>query len=173
MKRVIDGKSYNTDTATIVAKWEYKDQDDYDTEATLYQTRGGAFFIVDVWENDEGHPKVYFETMSRDEVRRLVERTDNLAIINGKMLDEPPEAAEGETPGATLYLRVPASLKERVEVAASEAKLSVNAWAMRCIENCLGDPFRDLPPDEREAERLMGLDDESFRSAGRAGGGAE
>ena len=35
MKRVIDGKSYNTDTATIVAKWEYKDQDDYDTEATL------------------------------------------------------------------------------------------------------------------------------------------
>ena len=39
----------------------------------------------------------------------MVERTDNLAIINGKMLDEPPEAEEGETPGATLYLRVPAS----------------------------------------------------------------
>jgi predicted HicB family RNase H-like nuclease len=126
---------------------------------TLYQTRGGAFFIVHAWENDEGHAKIYFEAMSREEVRRLVERTDNLAIVNSKILDEPPEAEEeDETPGATLYLRVPASLKERIELAATVAKLSVNAWAMRCMENCLGDggPYRDLPPDEREVERLNG-----------------
>jgi hypothetical protein len=65
-KRVIDGKTCNTDTATVVARGKYEDQNGYNSEGTLYQTRGGAFFLVHLWtvEGDVGgRPKVYFEAM--------------------------------------------------------------------------------------------------------------
>ena len=141
MKRVIDGVTYNTDTATKVATWEYEDDNHYDTVATLYQTRGGAFFAVHVWEvpdsNDIPRSKVYFEAMSRDELQRMVERGDNLTILNSGILEEPPEAEAEEAPGATLYIRVPTSLKDKIEAAAGDEKLSINAWAMRCMESCL------------------------------------
>lgn len=142
MKRVIDGVTYNTDTATVVARWDYRDFDGLDTDATLYQTRGGAFFAVHEWEvpdRDCGVPrrKVWFEAMQRDRVEHLIEYAKNLAIVAPDILGEPPEAEAEKTPGATLYIRVPASLKAQIETAASEARLSVNAWAMRCLESGL------------------------------------
>jgi hypothetical protein len=135
MKRVIEGVTYNTDTATVVARWEYKDQDDYNTDATLYRTRGGAFFIVHEWTVDE-REKVYFEASTREQVQRLVERTDNLAILDEDILADPPEAAEEASPSATLYVRLPTALKDRLDVLAKNDGLSVNAWAMRCVERC-------------------------------------
>lgn len=136
MKRIIDGMTYNTDTATIVARYEYVDDRDYETEAILYQSRGGAFFLVHKWEVD-GNWKYLFESMSRSEVDRLVEKTDNLEIIDEAAITEPPEAEAESEPGATLYVRVPASLKRRVDEAAKDEKLSGNVWAMRCVERCL------------------------------------
>ena len=50
---------------------------------------------------------------------------------------EPPEAVAEAEPGATIYLRLPLSLKKQVEDAAQKDELSVNAWAMRCMEACL------------------------------------
>ena len=135
MKRIIDGQTYNTSTATVVASWEYKDQDGYDTEAALYQTRGGAFFAVHEWKVED-KAKVYFETMSRDEVSRLVERTNNIAILNEGILQEPPEAISEVAPGATLYIRIPASLKEQSEALARGDGVSLNTWTMRCVERC-------------------------------------
>ena len=136
MKRIIDGQTYNTDTSTIVARYEYKDDKGYDTEATLYQTRGGAFFLVHKWAVDDLW-KFHFEAMTRDEVSRLVERTDNLEIVDEGAINEPPEAEAEAEPSATLYIRVPASLKKRVDDAAKESKVSGNVWAMRCVERCL------------------------------------
>jgi hypothetical protein len=48
-----------------------------------------------------------------------------------------------------VSVRMPAGLKERVEKAAAEAKLSVNAWAMKCFEVGLTNPLVHLgpPPD--------------------------
>ena len=142
MKRVIEGKTYNTFTAAVVARWEYKDTNDYDTDAVLYLTKGGAFFAVHewkVWDDDVGEPrtKTYFETMSREEVGRLVERAENLEVVDENALQLPPEAIDETEPGATIYVRVPAPLKNRVDAAAAGAKLSTNAWVMRCLENCL------------------------------------
>ena len=51
--------------------------------------------------------------------------------------DDPPEAAAESEAGATLYLRVPTSLKRRVDEAAKSNKLSGNVWLMRCVEGCL------------------------------------
>lgn len=135
MKRIIEGVTYNTDTATAVARWEYEGVDGADTDAVLYQTRGGAFFIVHTW-NVEGKEKVYFEATTRDGVQRLVESTDNLAILNDDILKDPPEASAEQSPGATLYLRVPSSLKDQAEAFARSDGVSVNVWAMRCMERC-------------------------------------
>jgi predicted HicB family RNase H-like nuclease len=135
MKRIIDGQAYNTDTATAVARYEYVDEKEYDTEATLYVTRGGAFFIVHKWAVDDQW-KYHFEAVSRGEVERLVERTDNLEIIDEEALAPPPEASEEVEPGATIYVRLPASLKKRVDEAAKAEGVSVNVFAMRCLERC-------------------------------------
>jgi hypothetical protein len=62
--------------------------------------------------------------------------TDNTEVLSNPFEDSPEAAAEND-PGATIYMRVPASLKKRVDDAAREGKLSGNVWAMRCVERCL------------------------------------
>ncbi len=136
MKRVIEGMTYNTDTASPAARYEYVDEKDYDVEATVYQTRGGAFFIVHTWQVD-GQWKHHFETISRDEIQRLIEKGDQFEIIDEAAITEPPEAVAESEPGATLYVRVPASLKRRVDEAAKDEKLSGNV---------LGDAMRGAVP---------------------------
>jgi hypothetical protein len=135
MKRIINGVTYNTDTSTPVAKYEYRDDDGYDTEVTVYQTRGEAFFAVHRWSED-GTPKVHFEAMDRDILVKIINGNDgirygnflptDIEILNEEILAPPPEASAEVAPGATLYIRIPASLKG----------LSVNAWTMRCVERC-------------------------------------
>ena len=141
MKRVIDGKTYNTATSARAARWDYTDDRQNEVEATLYQTRGGAFFVVHVWEvrdfDGDRREKSYAEAMTFDEVRRLVSGANDLEILDSRALEEPPEAVEEEEAGATLYLRLPASLKARVDAAAEAGRVSANAWAMRCLESCL------------------------------------
>lgn len=47
MKRIIDGKLYNTDTAIEIASWDnglYSSDFGHCTE-TLYKTKNGAFFV--------------------------------------------------------------------------------------------------------------------------------
>ena len=45
MKRIVDGVTYNTDTATRLAQSIWKDDDRDEVTGILYQTRGGAFFV--------------------------------------------------------------------------------------------------------------------------------
>jgi predicted HicB family RNase H-like nuclease len=139
MKRIIDGKTYNTDTATLVARYEYLGDQSEDTEARIYVNAGGAFFIVHEWETDEKR-KTFFEAATREGVEKLFLTNNNVEVIDNEALAEPPEAeAEAET-AATIYLRLPASLKKRVEDAAKESSLSVNSWAMRAFEQTLPKP---------------------------------
>jgi hypothetical protein len=70
---------------------------------------------------------------------------------------EPPEAEAEETPGATLYIRVPAALKERVEAAASEDELSAKAWVMRCMESCLAHRRNEHAVSSGRRCRLSGI----------------
>ena len=140
MKRVIDGKTYNTDTSTIVGRYEYENQNGCDVEATVYLNNGGAFFVLHHWEvgKDElARSKTYMEAMTREEIEKLVKDQDNFQIIDDEALQPPPEAEAESEPGATIYLRVPASLKKRVEEAAERQNSSTNAWTMRCIEEGL------------------------------------
>jgi hypothetical protein len=136
MKRIIDGKTYNTDTATLVARYEYSGDQNEDTEAKVYVNSGGAFFIVHEWESAKKQ-KTFFESSTREDIEKLLLNNDNVEVIDNEALTEPPGAeAEIET-AATIYLRLPASLKKRVEDASKEVRLSVNSWAMRAFEQAL------------------------------------
>ena len=47
-----------------------------------------------------------------------------------------PEAEAEKEPLVSINVRVPPSLKRRVYAAAEKANVSVNVWAMRCLEGC-------------------------------------
>jgi hypothetical protein len=152
MKRIIDGVTYNTDTATLIARAdEDYPYDDLTNEAArtealrLYQTRGGAFFLhihtrtsrrnsEREWRDIELNE---FTPMTADEAQSWVNGTQCQVELLNDVFGEPPEAAAEEVMGATLYIRVPASLKERIDTAAKGQGLSVNAWLMRCTEGCV------------------------------------
>ena len=46
MKKVINGKIYNTETATLIHQWDNGRRGDFSScEEDLYRTKKGAFFI--------------------------------------------------------------------------------------------------------------------------------
>jgi hypothetical protein len=142
MKRVIDGKTYNTDTATIVATYNYEDRDGYDTDVVIYLTKGGALFAVHTWEvpdpnGDRGtRTKTYFEALSREQVQKLM-TTEQMEIHNEEALTLPPEAVDEVEEGATIYMRLPKALKAKIDEAATAAGVSTNSWMLRCAESCV------------------------------------
>lgn len=149
MKRIIDGVTYNTDTSTLIAlhqgKWKKDDGIEYDFKEWLYQTRGGAFFLYEHLEGGYHDPEAgewrtkeentFFAKTHQEAAAWLLEN-DNVEVFSD-VLGEPPEATAEQEKGATIYIRVPASLKARVDRAALDQNLSGNAWAMRCLEQCL------------------------------------
>lgn len=155
MKRIIDGVTYNTDTAMVVARSTWHEDAGYgvvesDNEHTLYRTRGGAFFVVERKEfhkkkNDEWIPveEVEFVPMTQDQAQTWT-LTGTVEMIDGTVFGEPPEAEAEVGTSATIYLRIPAPLKSRIEAKAASEGQSVNAWLMRCAE-------RDLQSDRVDA----------------------
>ena len=144
MKRIVNGVTYNTETSTRLAESRWQADDEEERFGTLYQTRGGAFFVdveitKPVWnereEQTESKVTNVFEPMSPEKAHEWI-LTGEVEIFHNPF-DDPPEASAEAEPAATIYIRVPASLKQRVDEAAGEAKMSGNAWAMRCIEHCM------------------------------------
>ena len=149
MKRIIGGVTYNTDTSTLIAQvdgvWQDRDGIKHDYLDRVYQTRGGAFFVHAhlehvYWDEEMSERQTKFsdtfKAMTHEEAAAWLIETDDVEIFSD-ILGEPPEAEAEPEKGATIYVRVPASLKDRVDRAAEAQKLSGNAWAMRCIEACL------------------------------------
>lgn len=128
MKRIIDGKTYNIDTATKLAGGG-----DENSLAWwgLFRTRHDAFFRVTVDHDGESNR---WEPLT-DEVAL------NLLQIHAPQLVEEcfgrfPEAGASER---RLTIRVPGNLAARVEAAAEAKGISLNSYAMRCFERCAGD----------------------------------
>lgn len=131
MKRIIDGKTYNTETATQVAKapWDENEPGQYDL---LYQTRHGAFFRNYGGETPHGDPFDVLRPLRPDEAQKWLE-SYNLVDELEKLFGEQPEAGEAES---RITVRIPDSLKIRIEQLAAANKQSMNAWIMRCLESC-------------------------------------
>ena len=135
-KRIIDGKTYNTETATEVAGWgesnEYASWGDY-----LYQTRFGAYFQYKYLEGDGEDDYQTILPLAPDEARKWLEEhaswdPELIEAHFGAM----PEAGSGEI---KFTLRLPESLRNRLTARADENKQSLNAWIVRCLERCASD----------------------------------
>lgn len=143
MKKIVNGVTYNTETSTRLAEAEWE-QDGNQMIETLFQTRGGAFFLdLEVTSREwNEHERDYDERITRTFTPVSPEGAHKW-MMEGEVeifhnpFDDPPEAAAEAEPASTIYIRVPASLKQRVDDAAKDAKTSGNVWAMRCVEKCL------------------------------------
>src|ERR1700722_13091756 len=116
MKRIVDGVTYNTRTSTVIARAdvvepEWGGNPEERKKMTLYQTRGGAFFLHahTEWtvlnrrtEEPEDRERDSFEPMTREEAQGWIMEGE-IELLND-VFDEPPEATAEETPGATLYI---------------------------------------------------------------------
>lgn len=146
MKRIVNGVTYNTATATRLARSRLATDSEAETLVqTLYKTRGGAFFVVErrtVTEWDEADRDM--DTRKEFSVHPLTSEEALAWMMKGNVktfrknpFGDPPEAVADLEPAATIYVRVPATLKRDVDAAADKSKLSSNAWVMRCLENSL------------------------------------
>jgi hypothetical protein len=124
-KRIIDGKSYNTDTAILVAEG---DNEWSDAWWRLYQTRHGAFFL----DGTDHHGGDAFRPLTDAEAQALLERRANHLVE--RYFGPMPEAGAAER---RLTIRLPGNLADRIEVTAKAKNLSLNSYAMRCFEQCV------------------------------------
>jgi HicB family len=84
--------------------------------------------------------------MTADEAKAWMLKGD-VEVIHDRFAEGVPEAEPETEQGATIYLRVPTTLKRRVDQAANAASLSSNSWVMRCLENCLDNEAAALDRD--------------------------
>lgn len=144
IKRIIDGKTYNTETATLIATIDLAEPGEpYEQGEELYQTRFGAFFLAAYLEYYPDPEQSYerIEPYTPEQARAWLEkrqsyRTDLIEQLFGEM----PEAGLGEV---KYTLRMPESLRDRLAALAKANNQSLNAWMIRCLESCA------LPPTDQ------------------------
>jgi predicted HicB family RNase H-like nuclease len=132
-KRIIDGKTYNTETATRIEGFDRSHGPDEYGEH-LYQTRFGAFFIYKYYEDmgEDSYEKI--EPATSDQARYWLEKNYSyLPNLIEKFFGEMPEAGSGEI---KYTLRIPESLRDRLSSLAKANEQSLNAWIIRCLETC-------------------------------------
>ena len=138
-KRIIDGKTYNTETATeIYGSNDGADMNHYwESGEYLYQTRFGAFFSLKYLAGADENDYRTVEPLTPDEAREWLEREAswNPELIE-KLFGEMPEAGSGEI---KFTLRLPESLRDRLASTAKDNNQSLNAWMVRCLERCVGE----------------------------------
>jgi hypothetical protein len=97
MKRIIDGKTYNTETAIKIARSVFKDDIENKTDCeTLYQTKGGSFFLVEEtsFEGDV-EPDIAFVSLTRGEAEEWME-VGEVEVFGEHPFGWPPEASAEE-----------------------------------------------------------------------------
>jgi hypothetical protein len=150
MKRIIDGITYNTDTATflcgIECSTEYQnDLDWHDT--SLYLTRTGRFFLqgegnaCSMWARAIGSgSKTGGEGIlpcTPEEAREHLERADEWEEIERLFPKDRDDRGDEIDDEVRSTLRLPRSLQQRVSDAAAAKCQSVNAYVMRALEAAL------------------------------------
>ena len=128
MKRIIDGQTYNTETATQI----FVDGNHFSNAWWgLYQTRAGAFFKIVV--NHDGEEVLEFGPVSDHEAQKLLEKNAN------HLVEKYFDVIEGGSAERRLTVRLPINLARRIEEAAEKKNASVNAYVMRALERAVKD----------------------------------
>jgi len=153
IKQVIDGKTYNTETARCLATVElmgYRmdERGRFTTNTpkkvgttSLYENRGGAYFLVRDYDPDVSpEPDLVGQFRIHDRGVIPLKRKEALGWAESKALDLDEMfgkvAETGDQTGAIL-LRVPQTLKLAIEKSAAVAGVSTNTWLMRCAERAI------------------------------------
>lgn len=122
-KRIIDGRTYNTETATLLCSREYDDG----TEEFLFKTRHGAYFLYVDFPN---RPEERIVPLVIEDAQKWTERNCTAAIYEAEF-GEAPEAGD---PEARFTMRMPETLRRRIATIADRNKQSLNAWIVQCLE---------------------------------------
>jgi hypothetical protein len=172
VKKIIDGKAYNTETATLLATVPLKGRKIDERrpgviitgsevvagETKLFESRGGTYFLVRevTMENVLPDPD-YVGSLFSPATSGLfpLTRKQAMAWAESKEFDADKiesmfgKIAEAGEKSGTMLLRLPQGLKASVDLAAASANQSANAYAMRCLELCVNDI--PAPPTIRKA----------------------
>ena len=126
MKRVMDGRVFDTQTSTELFVTGPEDSLAW---FGIYQTRHGAFFSVTV---DHDGDSTTFASLADDEARRLTEKHANHLVEDffGKL----PEHGAAEK---RMTIRLPVNLANRVEREADRIGATVNSYVLRTLEKSL------------------------------------
>ena len=137
MKRIMYGKTFNTDTATLIAQIGDplpRPREDTSCES-LYQSRYGPYFLVReeyLWVEQVGHEeKDTLDPLSAPQARSWLEQHRPDLVQ-----EQFRETSNGGAREVKFTLRMPESLRRRLEVLAKQREQSLNAWIIRCMENC-------------------------------------
>ena len=128
-KRIIDGRTYNTETAILLGQWE---ADDEPIEEALFKTRHGAYFLYAFLDSE---PDEWIVPQTPEEAQRWMEEHCRPELTEAEFGHMP----EAENPEARITLRMPETLRRRIATIAEERDQSVNAWLLRCVERCVED----------------------------------
>jgi len=140
MRRIIRGKTYDTDTATLAAvdRWEGDDGPCIDE---VYRTSGGAFFVVEYRNRlrDEEWRSIEFEPMTREAADAWFANAVQVEILDENIFAIPDEAEAKDLieRAVTFTFRLPESQRDNVQRAAATEGLSMNAFLLRCSKTCL------------------------------------
>jgi hypothetical protein len=127
MKRILGGKTYNTDTAVKVhERWFHGAHGDT-SGSVLYQTRHGAFFLFIQPPQDPAD--AYLQPLSDDEALDWCQQ--HAPHLVGQYFGEFPEAGAAER---RWTIRIPENLARRIETVAHEKGIPINRYVMRCLE---------------------------------------
>jgi hypothetical protein len=138
MKRIIKGKTYNTDTATLMARTTEVHEGAVGMRKELYLGRDCGWFAVwfePISQRRWLHPL----TGGRSVDKELTDWGGDIEFVHcdaGCLGSAAELAAEVNAPAATFYVRVPRALRNRVADLAKSEGVSMNAWIMRAIERC-------------------------------------
>lgn len=133
-KRIINGKSYNTETSTLVHEVSARNDTVYDG---LFQTKHGAFFLY--WY-DEGREAGDIKPMSDEEAQKWLETHHASPSILEQYFGDFPEGGAAES---RITLRLPGNLYNRISASAAAANLSLNTYLMRLLERNESPSIRD------------------------------
>lgn len=140
MKKIINGKVYDTDTARDIGSDSYSNSRDFSYwSETLYQKRTGEFFL-----HGEGGPMSrYAETVGQNEWsggEKIIPLSPAKARewAEEHLTADEYEAAFGlpdeDAEDVVLYVKVPAVLMARIKQSAASNCVSVSSYVINILE---------------------------------------
>jgi hypothetical protein len=144
MKRIIDGVTYDTSTATELCKYENTAvhcTDFYYYEETLYRTRSSKYFLLGEGAACSPYSEPYGSN-GRTGANKIVPLTEEEARKWLEKFNAPDEIcpelyadmAELEPSEGIVYLRVPSVLKSQLEQLAVQEGQSLNTFLIKVLE---------------------------------------